>query len=85
MKGNIKCSNGEIIKELTLAGVGITLKSVCDVEKEIKEKKLVVLLKDYKAMNETEFYVVYPTGRNTSPKIKAFVEFFQKKLLAKKI
>ncbi|NBV06559.1 MAG: LysR family transcriptional regulator [Proteobacteria bacterium] len=85
MKGNLKCDNGEIIKELVLAGVGITIKSVCDVENEIREKKLVVLLKDYEVVNETQFYAVYPVGRNTSPKIKAFVEFFQKKLLSKKI
>ena len=85
MKGNITCDNGEIIKELTLAGVGITLKSVCDVANEIKEKKLIVLLKDYEAINETMFYAVYPAGRNTSPKIKAFIEFFQKKLSAKNI
>lgn len=85
MKGNIKCDNGEIIKELILAGIGITLKSACDVENEIKEKKLVVLLKDYEAMNETQFYVVYPSGRNTSPRIKAFIEFFQAKLLERKL
>jgi DNA-binding transcriptional LysR family regulator len=83
--GNIKCNNGEIIKELVLAGVGITLKSVSDVEDEIKEKKLIVLLKDYEVINSTEFYAVYPAGRNLSPKINAFIEFFQKKLLSKKI
>ena len=85
MKGSVKCDNGEIIKELTLAGLGITLKSISDIENEVKEKKLIVLLKDYEAVNETQFYAVYPNGRNTSPKIKAFVDFFQKKLLSKKI
>lgn len=85
IKGNIKCDNGEIIKELALAGMGITIKSACDVENEIREKKLVVLLKDYEVVNETQFYAVYPVGRNTSPKIKAFIEFFQKKLSVKKI
>lgn len=83
--GNIKCNNGEIIKELALAGVGITLKSACDVESEIKEKKLIVLLQDYEVINETQFYAVYPSGRSLSPKIKAFVDFFQQKLLSKKI
>ena len=85
VKGNVKCDNGEIIKELTLAGIGITLKSASDVENEIKEKKLVVLLKDYEVINGTEFYAVYPAGKNISPKIKAFIEFFQEKLLSKKI
>jgi DNA-binding transcriptional LysR family regulator len=84
LAGNIKCNNGEIIKELTLAGIGITLKSASDVENEIKEKKLIVLLPDYEVLNYTEFYAVYPAGKNVSPKIKAFVDFFQEKLLANK-
>ncbi len=85
VQGNIKCDNGEIIKELTLSGIGITLKSASDVENEIKEKKLIVLLKDYEVINSTEFYAVYPAGNNISPRIQAFIEFFQKKLLSKKI
>ena len=85
IKGNIKCDNGEVIKELILAGLGITVKSICDVESEIKERKLIVLLKDCEVVNETEFYAVYPSGRKASPKIKAFIDFFQKKLLSKKL
>jgi DNA-binding transcriptional LysR family regulator len=85
MKGNITCNNGEIIKELLMADVGITIKSVCDIEQDIADKKLIPLLTDYDVVNETEFYVVYPASKNISPKIKAFVEFFQEKLLLKKI
>ncbi len=85
VSGNIKCDNGEIIKELTLEGLGITLKSSRDADNEIKEKKLIILLKDYEVMNKTQFYVVYPSGKNMSPKIKAFINFFQKKLDAGQI
>lgn len=83
--GNIRCDTGEIIKELALLGLGITLKSACDIADEIKENKLVVLLKDYEVVNETSFYAVYPSGRGSSPKIKAFVDFFRDKLAVKKI
>lgn len=83
--GNIRCDNGEIIKELTLLGLGITLKSACDVADEIKENKLVALLTDYEVVNETSFYVVYPSGRGSSPKIKAFIDFFREKLATKEI
>ncbi len=83
MDGNIRCNNGEIIKELAMAGVGITLKSICDIEDELREKKLIALLNDYEVINQTQFYAVYPAGRGASPKTKAFIEFFQKKLLQK--
>lgn len=78
--GNIKCDNGEIIKELVLAGVGITLKSTCDIEDEIKKEQLIVLLKNYEVVNETQFYAVFPAGKFKSPRIEAFIKFFHDKL-----
>jgi DNA-binding transcriptional LysR family regulator len=80
MKGNIKCDDGDIIKELVLAGTGITLKSAKDVEDEIASGKIVVLLKDYEILDRTQFYAVYPTNKYMSPTVKAFIEFFQEKL-----
>ena len=83
LHGNIRCDNGEIIKDLTMSGIGITLKSSRDAEDEIKSGQLVVLLEDYDVVNETEFYAVYPSGNYMSPKIKAFVDFFRAKLQEK--
>lgn len=80
MKGNIKCDNGEIIKELVTSGIGITLKSARDAGDEIKSGKLVALLKDYEILDKTQFYAVYPTSKYMSPTVRAFIEFFQEKL-----
>lgn len=80
LSGNIKCDNGEIIKELAISGIGITLKSSRDAEDAIKEGKLLVLLQDYEIINETSFYVVYPSIKYKSPKVKAFISFFKEKL-----
>ncbi len=80
MTGNISCNNGEVIKELTLSGIGITLKSARDIEDEISTGKLIVLLQDYEIIDKTQFYAVYPSAKYMSPKIKAFIEFFQQKL-----
>lgn len=75
--GNIKCNNGEIIKELILSGAGLTIKSDCDIKDEIKSKKIIVLLDEYEVINKTEFYAVFSKSRNESPKIKAFIDFFK--------
>lgn len=80
MWGNIRCDNGEIIKELLLSGVGVTLKSACDIADELQDGRIVALLPDYEVMHKTQFYAVYPAQRKASPKIMAFVEFFQEKL-----
>ncbi|MCE3254716.1 MAG: LysR, substrate-binding [Rickettsiaceae bacterium] len=78
--GNVSCDNGEIIKELILSGIGITIKSTSDIENEIKSGEIIVLLKDYDVINQTQFYAVYPSAKYMSPRIKAFVEFYQNKL-----
>ena len=80
MNGNVKCDNGEIIKELVMAGIGITLKSIKDVEEEIKSEKLITLFPDYEIINQTQFYAVYPARKYMSPRIRAFIEFFREKL-----
>jgi len=85
MKGNVRCNNGEIIKELILSGAGITLKSSRDIENEIRDGKIMVLLKNYEVLNKTFFYAVYPSKKYKSPKIKAFIEFFQHKLTGPQI
>ena len=41
-----------------------------------------MLLDEFEVVNEAEFYAVYASG-NTSPKIKAFVDFFRSKLQEK--
>lgn len=80
MKGNMRCSNGEIIKELVLLGHGITLKSARDVAEELENGKIIKLLPAYEMLHKTSFYAVYPSKKLKSPKIKAFIEFFQEKL-----
>jgi len=80
MDGNISCNNGEIIKELTMSGIGITLKSSRDIDNEIKSGELTVLLKDYEIIDKTQFYVVYPSAKYMSPKIGVFIKFFQDKI-----
>lgn len=80
MTGNIKCDNGEIIKELILSGLGITIKSEKDVTDELKSGEIIKLLSDYEIEHKTKFYIVYPHKKYNSQKVKAFIEFFKKKL-----
>ena len=80
LSGNIKCNNGEAVKELVLSGNGITLKSIIDIQEEIKNQQIEILFKDCEVVNKTQFYAVYPKSKYTSPRTKAFIDFFQKKL-----
>ena len=81
MRGNIKCDNGEIIKELVLLGMGITVKSIRDAYDEIASGKIITLLNDYEIPHSTQFYAVYPSSKYMSPKVMAFINFFREKLI----
>jgi len=81
ISGNIKCDNSEIMKELLLSGAGIAVKSIIDIEKEIVNGNLVLLLDDYEVISKTGFYAVYPAGKFVSPKVQAFIDFFQEKFV----
>jgi DNA-binding transcriptional LysR family regulator len=39
-----------------------------------------VLLKDYEVINKAQFYALYPADKYISPKTRAFIDFFAKKL-----
>jgi DNA-binding transcriptional LysR family regulator len=80
LSGNLRCDNGEIIKELVLSGIGLTIKSSRDIQDEIKSGQLIELLKDYEVLHQTKFYAVYPSSKINSPKIKSFINFFKNKL-----
>jgi len=41
---------------------------------------LVDLFPQYEIVNKTKFYATYPRARGRTPKIQAFVNFFQERL-----
>ncbi len=77
LNSNVKCGNVDMVKELVLSSAGVALQSLCYIEKEIKEKKLVTLLDDYEVVNKMTFYAVYPECKYRSPRLEAFINFLR--------
>lgn len=75
LTGTVKCNNGEIIKELVLAGLGITLKSRQDIQHELEKGQLVDLFPDYEIENQTVVFANYPKNIFWEPHVTAFLEF----------
>jgi DNA-binding transcriptional LysR family regulator len=63
-----------LIKQLLMAGSGIAFAPSTLVTEEIKAGKLVRLLSEWQ-LSERELYLVYPSDRHLSPKLRAWVEF----------
>lgn len=72
--GNLNVNNGELIREMTLAGLGIALLPDFFVVQDLRAGRLIPVLEN--AVNRTAtISVVYPHGRYLSGSVHAFVDF----------
>lgn len=67
-------NNGDALRHLALAGLGILLSPTFIVGDDLRQGRLVSLLDDW-VDADTGVYAVYPHGRHLSPKVRAFVDF----------
>ena len=79
VNGCLCSNNGEVLRDAAVKGLGIALLPKFIVEQELGQKKLQIILSEYR-LPELCLYVVYPLNRHLSIKIKLFTEFLQKRL-----
>lgn len=75
--GNLECNNGEVLREMAIAGLGIALKATWDVADAITDGRLKVILEDYPVVQDTAVWAVYPSRRNLPAKVTSFVYFLK--------
>ena len=71
--GHLSSNDGEVIKQWTLAGRGIMIRSEWDVSQEIAQRKLVQLLPDYQS-SASDIVAWYQPGQQRSARITRFLE-----------
>ncbi|MGB5445700.1 MAG: LysR family transcriptional regulator [Psychromonas sp.] len=74
-KGNLSADNGEAIRDACVNGLGITICSKWIAYEQLKQKKLVEILKDYPLATETAIWALYPSSRQVAPKIRVFIDY----------
>lgn len=74
ISGALCSNNGEVLRSVTLNGLGISLLPTFIVEEDLKQEKLQVVLPEYCAP-DIALYVVYPVNRHLSEKVRLFTEF----------
>jgi DNA-binding transcriptional LysR family regulator len=70
-----------MIKQLLMAGSGVAFVPSLLAIAEVQTGALVRLLSDWH-LPERELYLVYPSDRHLSPKLRAWVEFVQQQLIS---
>lgn len=73
-------SQGDMLRDLALQGEGIVRLADFHIGKDIREGKLVPILREFKPHLREPQYMVYANRKLLSPRIKCFIDFFQKKL-----
>lgn len=76
VSGALSCNNGEIVHKWAVDGHGIVLRSIWDVESDLKDGTLIRVLPDYQ--QEADICAVYPLRLTESAKVRVCVEFLQK-------
>lgn len=79
--GRLVTNNGQVLKDAVVAGAGVTVKSVWDVAPELESGQLVAVLPDYTVFSRMAFYAMYPSAKQLSPKVRAFVDFLAERFL----
>lgn len=66
------------VQQATLAGLGIAILPALSVTEDIKAQRLVQLFPEWQ-LKSYPFYMVYPSSRHLSAKLRAFLEFIMER------
>jgi DNA-binding transcriptional LysR family regulator len=75
VKGNIRSNSAEFIRDALLAGLGIGLRSVWDIGRELESGALKIVLPEWRGSTKMAVYAVYPSRDFMPAKVNVFIEF----------
>lgn len=73
----VRTNSSEVARELTIAGLGIALRSTWDIGPALRDGSLVRILPEISGATDVAIYAVQPRGAAGAPNPRAFVEHFQ--------
>lgn len=77
VSGNLITNNAEVLRDATVAGLGIARKSTWDVGHLLQSGELVPVLPGYTVTTHTAIYAMYPSARFLPPRVSAFIDFLR--------
>lgn len=72
--GTLSSSDGEVLRDWCLAGLGISLEAEWDVQADLASGRLVGCL-EQQCAETIELYATYQTGKPVPPRVRLFVQF----------
>jgi DNA-binding transcriptional LysR family regulator len=71
----IETNSSDAVREMVIAGLGISLRSTWDVSDELRNGNLVRVLPEYRGASDIAIYAVYSSRRFVPMKIRIFVDY----------
>lgn len=75
VNGSFTSNNTDVLKGAALNGLGVALKSIWDVQEELKSGRLVPVLETYSTNPGVAIYAVYPSARHLTARTRALLDF----------
>jgi DNA-binding transcriptional LysR family regulator len=82
VSGRITLNSGDAISELVEAGIGIGMASLWHAGPSIQAGRVIPILSEYPIWPETKIWAVRPPGNLMPIRVKAFLDFMQKRIRA---
>lgn len=80
VSGPVHANNGRFLEAMAVEGVGIVTEPDFIIGPDVRAGRLVRLLREYELQPST-IYVVYPSRRHLSAKVRAFADFLAERFL----
>ena len=74
--GRLDCSDGQVLHDWCLAGMGIAWRSTWEVENEVASGQLVSVLEDFAAM-PNGIYAVFPHAKHLPLRVRLWIDFLK--------
>lgn len=81
VRGTMSSNDGEVVLNWALDGHGILMRSEWDATRFLRSGRLEVILEDYE-LPSADIYAVYSQKQNLTAKIRVFIDFLSKQLVA---
>lgn len=72
-KSYVRTNSSEVVRELTVAGVGISLRSLWDINRELEDDRLQRLLPQYEGSIDVGIYAVHPRASLVPTPVTEFI------------
>ena len=74
-KSHVVTNSSEVIRELTIAGVGISLRSLWDVSEDLAAGRLIRVLPDFEGSADVGIFALYPKTPAVPASLRAFLAY----------